>query len=192
MAKAEVSPESDETWDESSESLDLPDYDDEVVAFDEEMADPDQACQLKADQDFQLAPHGMSYDEEDSDSGSQVVAMEDSEAFDSDAASMMREKASHASVEPAFEIPGAPAVAASIAPRSGPVMYAPAPAAKKKNPVEMIFLVIVIAVIALVIAGVVYLMAFDERTKPPSQVQRYSESERTVTAYRADCQPPSS
>ena len=86
------------------------------------------------------------------------------------------------------------AVAASMAPRPGPVMYAPAPAAKKKNPVEMIFLVIVIAVIALVIAGVVYLMAFDERTKPPSQVQRYSESERTATfvAYRPDCQPPSS
>lgn len=72
----------------SVESLELPE-DDEVIALDQDAADPDQATMLKGDQDFQLSPTGAPIDDE-SDSGSQVIALEDSEAFDQEAATMLR------------------------------------------------------------------------------------------------------
>jgi hypothetical protein len=61
--------------------------DEEVISLDAEAADPDQATQLKADNEFLLAPGDKAEDE--SDSGSQVIALEDSEAFDQDAATML-------------------------------------------------------------------------------------------------------
>jgi hypothetical protein len=70
------------------DSLELPE-DDEVIALDEEAADPDQATQLKQDDQFLLSPSALAGDD-DSDSGSQVIALEDSESFDSDAATMLR------------------------------------------------------------------------------------------------------
>jgi hypothetical protein len=73
----------------SVESLELPE-DDEVITLEQEAADPDQATQLKADQDFQLSPAGAQAAEDESDSGSQVIALEDSEAFDQDAATMLK------------------------------------------------------------------------------------------------------
>ena len=70
------------------ESLELPE-DDEIISLESDAADPDQATQLKADNEFLLSPgEGMIDDE--SDSGSQVIALEDSEAFDQDAATMLR------------------------------------------------------------------------------------------------------
>jgi Helix-turn-helix domain len=68
------------------DSLELPE-DEEVISLDAEAADPDQATQLKADNEFLLAPGEKAEDE--SDSGSQVIALEDSEAFDQDAATML-------------------------------------------------------------------------------------------------------
>jgi hypothetical protein len=68
------------------DSLELPE-DEEVISLDAEAADPDQATQLKADNEFLLAPGDKAEDE--SDSGSQVIALEDSEAFDQDAATML-------------------------------------------------------------------------------------------------------
>lgn len=73
----------------SVESLELPE-DDEVISLEQEAADPDQATQLKADQDFQLTPAGQEAVEDESDSGSQVIALEDSEAFDQEAATMLK------------------------------------------------------------------------------------------------------
>jgi hypothetical protein len=73
----------------SVESLELPE-DDEVISLEQEAADPDQATQLKADQDFQLSPAAAEAIEDESDSGSQVIALEDSEAFDQDAATMLK------------------------------------------------------------------------------------------------------
>ena len=72
----------------SASSLELPE-DDEVISLSGVIGDPDEATQLKADEDFQLSPSDdRALDE--SDSGSQVIALEDSEAFDQDAATMLR------------------------------------------------------------------------------------------------------
>lgn len=70
------------------DSLELPE-DDDVIALDEDSADPDQATQLKQDDQFLLSPTDSLGDDE-SDSGSQVIALEDSESFDADAATMLR------------------------------------------------------------------------------------------------------
>jgi hypothetical protein len=83
----------------SVESLELPE-DDEVISLEQEAADPDQATQLKADNEFLLSP-GEAMTEDESDSGSQVIALEDSEAFDQDAATML--KADQALAADAFQ-----------------------------------------------------------------------------------------
>ncbi len=70
------------------ESLELPE-DDDVIALETEAADPDQATQLKADNEFLLSP-GEGAHEDESDSGSQVIALEDSESFDQEAATMLK------------------------------------------------------------------------------------------------------
>ncbi len=72
----------------SVDSLELPE-DDEVISLEQESTDPDQATQLKADNEFLLSP-GEAMAEDESDSGSQVIALEDSEAFDTEAATMLR------------------------------------------------------------------------------------------------------
>lgn len=69
------------------ESLELPE-DEDVISLEDEAADPDQATQLKADDQFLLSPGDALVDDE-SDSGSQVIALEDSEGFDQDAATML-------------------------------------------------------------------------------------------------------
>lgn len=51
-------------------------------------ADRDEATQLKVDNEFQLSADVTQ--EEESDSGSQVIALEDSESFDREAATMLR------------------------------------------------------------------------------------------------------
>jgi hypothetical protein len=71
----------------SVSSLELPE-DDEIIDLDDLDAGPDEATQLKADEDFQLAPSAMAGDEDEEDSGSQVIALEDSEAF-TEAAGML-------------------------------------------------------------------------------------------------------
>lgn len=65
----------------SVSSLELPE-DDEIIALEELDASPDDATQLRADEDFQLAPAAARAQDEEDDSGSQVIALEDSEAFD--------------------------------------------------------------------------------------------------------------
>ncbi len=70
------------------ESLELPE-DEEVVALGAEEADQDQPTQVKADNEFLLSASDT-LDEEDSDSGSQVIALEDSASFDQDAATMLK------------------------------------------------------------------------------------------------------
>ena len=72
----------------SVSSLELPE-DDDIIDLDSH-ADPDDATQLKADETFDLAPSsGLEMD--DDDSGSQVIALEDSEAF-SDNNAMLEEQ----------------------------------------------------------------------------------------------------
>jgi hypothetical protein len=70
------------------ESLELPE-EEEVVALGTEEADQDQPTQVKADNEFLLSASDT-LDEDDSDSGSQVIALEDSASFDQDAATMLK------------------------------------------------------------------------------------------------------
>ncbi|HMC10588.1 MAG TPA: helix-turn-helix domain-containing protein [Pirellulaceae bacterium] len=69
------------------ESLELPE-DDEVVALDTEAVE-EHGSAVKADNEFLLSA-GDTLDEDESDSGSQVIALEDSESFDQDAATMLK------------------------------------------------------------------------------------------------------
>ena len=71
------------------ESLELPE-DDDVIALDDAIADPEQATQLKADEEFLLSPMDEGAMDDSSDSGSQVIALEDSDAFDENAVTMLK------------------------------------------------------------------------------------------------------
>lgn len=66
----------------STDALQLPEEID-IVALDDELADPDAATHLKSDEDFDLTPVEGAVEDE-SDSGSQVIAL-DTEALDADA-----------------------------------------------------------------------------------------------------------
>ncbi len=70
------------------ESLELPE-DDDVVSLDDDAVDEEAGSQVKADNEFLLSA-GETLDDDDSDSGSQVIALEDSESFDQDAATMLK------------------------------------------------------------------------------------------------------
>lgn len=63
----------------SVSSLELPE-DDDIIDLDDLDAGPDEDTQLQVDEDFQLAP-SMEVEDDEDDSGSQVIALEDSEAF---------------------------------------------------------------------------------------------------------------
>jgi len=69
------------------ESLELPE-DEEIVALDG-AADVDGATMLKQDEEFALSPLADMSAEDSSDSGSQVIALEDSDQFDQNAATML-------------------------------------------------------------------------------------------------------
>jgi len=70
----------------SISSLELPE-DEEVIALEEEK--PAQPAAVKKDEEFLLSPSDDMFGDE-SDSGSQVIALEDSEAFDEDTAALMQ------------------------------------------------------------------------------------------------------
>lgn len=65
----------------SVSSLELPE-DDDIIDLDDLEAGPDEATQLKMDEDFQLEPSAEAEEDDEEDSGSQVIALEDSEAFE--------------------------------------------------------------------------------------------------------------
>jgi len=105
------------------DQLELPE-DDDVISLEEEVADPDLATQLKADEAFSLSPASAEGGPEDeSDSGSQVIALEDSSAFDQNAATMLNQGApllaEGAFTEmpmPGFDMGGAPGMMPAAAP----------------------------------------------------------------------------
>ncbi len=72
------------------ESLELPE-DEEVISLSEEAVDQDEATMLKADDQFMLSPSD-NLQEDESDSGSQVIALEDSAAFDENAATLLKQE----------------------------------------------------------------------------------------------------
>jgi len=112
------------------DSLELPE-DDDVISLDEDAADPDQATQLKQDDQFLLSPSDALSDDE-SDSGSQVIALEDSESFDADAATMLRSAGAAPLAEDAFAAAPMDAFGAApmdafgqVSPMGGAVMAGP-------------------------------------------------------------------
>lgn len=64
----------------SVSSLELPD-DDDIIDLDDLDDLGDDSPKLKADEDFQLTASALAGDDDEEDSGSQVIALEDSEAF---------------------------------------------------------------------------------------------------------------
>ncbi|MBM4092431.1 MAG: helix-turn-helix domain-containing protein [Planctomycetes bacterium] len=65
----------------SSDALGLPEDDDMVSLDDALAASPDDAAKLQPDEEFLLSPSGEMFGDESSDSGSQVIALDDSSAF---------------------------------------------------------------------------------------------------------------
>jgi hypothetical protein len=104
------------------ESLELPE-DDDVIALEEEPADPEEATQLKADDQFMLSASDALMEDE-SDSGSQVIALEDSEAFDENAATMLKAGEQPLLADDAFAAanmgPADPLAAATLSPGMAP------------------------------------------------------------------------
>lgn len=71
------------------DSLELPEDEDMVALEEADVAsDPDQATMLKQDEEFALSPLTDMGGEDSSDSGSQVIALEDSEQFEAGLADM--------------------------------------------------------------------------------------------------------
>lgn len=81
------------------DSLELPE-DDDMIALEEDGGDPEMATQLKADEAFSLSP--VEGQGDDDDSGSQVIALEDSSQFDQGAATMLNQGGSPLLEEGAF------------------------------------------------------------------------------------------
>ena len=75
----------------SAESLELPE-DDDMISLSGD-SDSDQGTHLKADDEFLLSPMEELSADDSSDSGSQVIALEDSEAFDENAATSLSPQA---------------------------------------------------------------------------------------------------
>jgi hypothetical protein len=104
------------------DSLELPEAD-EVVALDE--AEQDAGTQVKADNEFLLSA-GETLDDEESDSGSQVIALEDSESFDQDAATMLKSEEGALGAE-AFEPIGGEGLEATPGMGGGQPVYVQVP-----------------------------------------------------------------
>jgi hypothetical protein len=111
------------------ESLEL--GEDDMVPLEEEAADPDAATQLKADDDFLLTPV-EDVGGEESDSGSQVIAL-DTEEFDESAEGLL---AAEVAAEPLLEEEAALAAGAEMMPAGGVALAGAAPLIQPKQAVE--------------------------------------------------------
>lgn len=114
------------------ESLELPE-DEGVVALEGEAADQEASTQLKADNEFLLSA-GEAMDEDESDSGSQVIALEDSESFDQEAATMLKTEEGAALAAEAFQPLGAEGALEGAAPGIGAAQTVYVPATSLETP----------------------------------------------------------
>jgi hypothetical protein len=115
------------------ESLEL--GEDDMVPLEEEAADPDAATQLKADDDFLLTPV-EDLGGEESDSGSQVIAL-DTEEFDESAEGLL---AADVAAEPLLEEEAALAAGAdAMGPGGAAALAGAAPLIQPKQAVEAPF-----------------------------------------------------
>jgi len=112
------------------DSLELPEDEDVIAVQTAEGADPDVGTQVKADNEFLLSA-GDTLQEEDSDSGSQVIALEDSESFDQEAATMLKSAPGAALEEEVFHPIGVEAGFAGPTPGTAAApMYVQVPSAE--------------------------------------------------------------
>ena len=102
------------------ESLELPE-DDDIIALDDEAAPLDEGSQIKTDDQFMLSPSD-SLTEDESDSGSQVIALEDSSSFDENAATMLNQQGGESALVPedAFAMAGGMAGPGMMTPGASP------------------------------------------------------------------------
>ena len=98
------------------ESLELPE--DDEISLEGQAAAEEHPSGIKADNEFLLSA-GDSLDEDESDSGSQVIALEDSESFDQDAATMLKADEGGALGADAFQPMGAEGALEGAAPGVG-------------------------------------------------------------------------
>lgn len=144
-------------------AFELPE-DDDVISLSTDLADPDEATQLKADEEFLLSPGGDLGGDE-SDSGSQVIALEDSEAFDENADTMLRPNQPALVVEDVgFESMGAtPAAGVSPAMAQQYMMTAPPEAPYSVwNVLGLLCCVFVLAIVGMLMTDLMRNMwAFD-------------------------------
>lgn len=144
------------------ESLELPE-DDDMIALEDISADPNAATQLKADDEFLLTPVEEAFVDDDS-SGSQVIALEDSEAYaDENAKTMLgpqagRQQALEAAAADPFAAgldtlnvqPGSPGMTAQpvMAPAQVPFTTASLPEAPYSiwNVLALMFIVVFLGV----------------------------------------------
>lgn len=144
-------------------AFELPE-DDDVISLSTDLADQDEATQLKADEEFLLSPGGDLGGDE-SDSGSQVIALEDSEAFDENADTMLRPNQPALVVEDVgFESIGGPAGAGVSPAMSQQYMMTAAPEAPYSiwNVLGLLCCVFVLAITGMLLTDLMRNMwAFD-------------------------------
>jgi hypothetical protein len=144
--------------DSAEAALELPEDDDMISLEDEMVATPDESTQLQQDEEFLLSPSDEMLGDESSDSGSQVIALDDSGAFeeesdvavDSAEPMLVPEEAEGLDVQ-LEPIEGAAAVAGAL-----PVS-AEAPEAEYSawNLAALIFVVILLSVTGMLMADIV-------------------------------------
>lgn len=111
----------------SVSSLELPE-DEDIIDLDDLEPGPETARRPRRDEDFQLAPSALAGDDDEEDSGSQVIALEDSEAFDAGATALVDED--EAVIGQPDELEGAldqQEATPVMQPMPGAAMYGPAP-----------------------------------------------------------------
>jgi hypothetical protein len=114
----------------SVSSLELPE-DDDIIDLDDLDAGDD-STELKADEDFQLTASAMTGEDDEEDSGSQVIALEDSEAFGDEAGMLVDEESEDVLGESEDELEGALdqyEASPAIQPAAAQSAYAPLPEA---------------------------------------------------------------
>jgi hypothetical protein len=138
----------------SVSSLELPEDDDLI---DLEDLDSGEAA-VQADEDFQLAP-SMDQLDDDDDSGSQVIALEDSEAFEAGDADLATDVVLGAEegdeIEAALEVPDASSVTQPALPQSAVVAGAPDIPYSIWNVLSLLAIVLILSVTGMLMADLV-------------------------------------
>ncbi len=139
----------------SVSSLELPEDDDLIDLEDLDGGD----AGVQADEDFQLAPSADQFDD-DEDSGSQVIALEDSEAFeagdaDLGAEAVLGEVEEGDELEAALEVPDAASVTQPALPESAMVAGAPDVPYSIWNVLSLLAIILILTVTGMLMTDLV-------------------------------------